>query len=108
MIRNFKVGESVAILEEQPMKDVYSQKGHFLILIDSSGILPPDLPDGSQLLLTSSPRINLDRVLRQVIPSAIIADGSNYPSAVKRWKKTALEKGILFHYTGEDGAYYLK
>ncbi|MHA6278576.1 ComEC/Rec2 family competence protein [Salinimicrobium sp. CAU 1759] len=107
MIRNFKIGKNVTRLKEQPMKNVYSQKGHFLILIDSSSILPPHLPEGSQLLITGSPRMNLDRVLQQMNPSAIIADGSNYPSAVKRWRETAVEKSIPFHFTGEDGAYYL-
>ncbi len=108
MMRNFKVGENVTGLEEQPINNIYSQKGHFLILIDSAGIIPSHLPTNSQLLLTGSPRINLERVLKQVKPSAIIADGSNYPSAVKRWRKTARENGLPFHYTGEDGVYYIK
>ena len=108
MIRNFKVGESITELEEQKLKNIYSQKGHFLILIDSTGISPLNLPDNSQLLLTGSPRVNFDRLIQQAKPSAIIADGSNYPSAVKRWRKSAFEKSIPFHYTGEDGAYYIK
>ena len=108
LLQNYKVGENLLPIEEIPLKDIYFQKRHFLILLDSSGIIPSNLPENSHLLLTGSPRINLERILQKVQPIKIVADGSNFPSAVKRWRKTAQENDIPFHYTGEDGAYIIK
>ena len=108
MIRNYKIGVRAKNLIEQPVKNIYSQKGHFLILIDNSAVIPSNIPPNSQLLLIGSPKINLERVLGQVKPSVVIADGSNYPSVIKRWQKTASEEKIPFHYTGANGAYILK
>ncbi|WP_324720911.1 ComEC/Rec2 family competence protein [Salinimicrobium sp. HB62] len=108
MIRNYKVGGNIAQVKEEQVKNIYSQKGHFLILIDSTGMIPPELPEGSKLLLTGSPRLNLERLLQKTKPSAVIADGSNYPSIVNKWRKTVVENEIPFHYTAEDGAFLIK
>ncbi|NJW54315.1 competence protein, partial [Salinimicrobium sp. CDJ15-91] len=40
MIKNYQVGESVSEIEQKPLQNIYLQKGHFLILLDSTGILP--------------------------------------------------------------------
>ena len=108
LIKNYVIGERISEVQEKELRNIYLQKGHFLILLDSTGIFPESLPEKPKLLLSGSPRINLERVVETVKPSAVIADGSNYPLAVKTWRKTALEKGIPFHYTGEDGALILK
>ena len=107
-LRNYLVGERISEIAQKPLQNIYRQKGHFLILLDSTGIYPKQVPQNSFLILSHSPRINLERVLEQVRPSAIIADGSNYKSAVTRWRETADEKNIPFHYTAEDGAFSLE
>ena len=60
------------------------------------------------VLLTHSPKMNLDRLIQTVYPKEIIADGSNYPSFIERWESSASENKIPFHFTGRDGAYILK
>ena len=40
-------------------------------------------------------------------PEIIIADGSNYPSFVARWKATCEAKNTAFHSTSTDGSYPL-
>lgn len=60
------------------------------------------------LILKNSPKINLERLINQFSPDQIIADGSNYYSFIDRWRETAMNKKIPFHYTGEKGAYILK
>ena len=107
LLQNYRVGEGLSEIEENALRNIYLQKGHFLIVLDSTGILPPEVPPKPKLLLTGSPRVHLDRVLRNSKPVVIIADGSNYPSLIEKWKKTALENKIPFHYTGEDGAYIM-
>ncbi|MEL6976863.1 MAG: hypothetical protein AAGL29_15975, partial [Bacteroidota bacterium] len=59
------------------------------------------------LWLTESPKLHLGRWLEAYQPKFVIADGSNYPSYVLRWKKTCEAKGIPFHDTSRDGAYQL-
>ncbi|WP_029037782.1 ComEC/Rec2 family competence protein [Salinimicrobium xinjiangense] len=108
IIQNYKVGESIARIEEKPLQNIYSHEDQFLILTDSSGILPAVVPSNFHLLLSGSPRINLERVLEQVKPAAVIADGNNYRSLVARWEETTRKSGIRFHYTGKDGAYIIR
>ena len=57
------------------------------------------------LLLTHSPKINLDLVMNELKPKAVIADASNYKSYVQRWKATCRKKKIPFHATAEKGFY---
>ncbi|MCY2688634.1 ComEC/Rec2 family competence protein [Salinimicrobium sp. TH3] len=108
LLQNYTVGEDLSGIEEKPLKNIYIQKGHFLIMIDSSGILPQEIPQDTKLLLTGSPRLNFDRVLSNSKPKVIIADGSNYPSLIKKWEETAIKNNIPFYYTGQDGAYIIE
>ncbi|HAF78728.1 MAG TPA: competence protein, partial [Maribacter sp.] len=75
-------------------------------ITDSSVVYP--LSTSDKILLTQSPKINLDRLIDSIQPKEIIADGSNYKSYVDRWKVTCIKNKIPFHYTGEKGAYYFK
>jgi competence protein ComEC len=60
------------------------------------------------VLLTNSPRINLNRLIDSLKPKYIIADASNYKSYAQRWKTTCMNKKIPFHSTYEKGAFVLK
>jgi competence protein ComEC len=77
-----------------------------ILLIDSSGIYPENVrPD--ILVLTQSPKLNLDRVLADLHPKEIVSDASNSYSIQKYWKKSCLKKNIPFHVTAEKGYYKL-
>jgi len=76
-----------------------------ILLIDSIGTYRIPNFEPHILVLTNSPKINLDRVLKDLHPELIIADGSNYKSYIKRWKITLAHKKIPFHITGEKGAF---
>ncbi|MBT8286053.1 MAG: hypothetical protein KJO71_11760, partial [Muriicola sp.] len=56
------------------------------------------------LILTQSPRIHLGRILEQSCPDRIIADGSNYPDDIRRWRRTCQRYRIPFYSTAEIGA----
>ena len=84
---------------------VYSNHSKILIL-DSLGVYPKQIhPD--ILLITQSPKINLERFLLANKPKIIVADGSNYKSYVALWKATCEKEKIPFHATGEKGFYRL-
>ncbi len=88
-----------------PIQNILKHSGKNILILDSLGVYKiPDL-NPEILVLTNSPRINLERVLAEIQPEIIIADGSNYKSYIKRWKKTLAHKKIPFHITGEKGAF---
>jgi len=78
-----------------------------ILIIDSSAVynttISPDI-----VLLTHSPKINLERLLTTQKPEIIIADASNYKSYTTAWKQTCLKRKIPFHSTYEKGFYSLK
>ena len=81
----------------------YDQK--WLFIIDSSGIyhLPKFNPE--TILLTQSPKINLERLIQTLHPEQIIVDGSNYKSYTSRWEKTCKRKSVGFYNTSLKGAF---
>lgn len=91
----------------QPLQNVYWYNRHKIVVIDSTGIYDtvrkPDI-----VLLTHSPKINLERLLQYFNPKIIIADATNYKSDVSRWKMTCRKKNIPFHATAEKGYYTVK
>jgi len=106
-IRDYKTNLKIRTLEENDLKNVFQLSGKLVLLIDSTGVydIPEFKPD--IIILTNSPKVNLDRVIEKLNPEMIIADGSNYQSYILNWKATGLNKKIPFHATGEKGAFIL-
>lgn len=75
-----------------------------ILIIDSTALYPSS-GEPNIVLLTQSPKLNLERFLKHHKPKQIIADGSNYKSYIKRWKATCLKEKIPFHNTNEKGFY---
>jgi len=77
-----------------------------ILLLDRKAGYP--LTTGADIvILTQSPKLNLERFLKRHKPKQIIADGSNFKSYVRRWKTTCQKEKIPFHYTNEKGFYKL-
>ncbi len=93
--------------QQKALRNTISFGKKRLLLIDSSGTYPrrnnPDI-----LILTQSPKMNLDRLLAKFRPEIVIADGSNYKSYAKRWEQTCSKQKIPFHFTSEKGFYIIK
>ncbi|WP_424002797.1 ComEC/Rec2 family competence protein [Maribacter sp. IgM3_T14_3] len=106
LISDYKTAERIDFVQYDSLKNSYALKDELLLIIDSTGIYPKSA--SHKILLTQSPKINLDRLLDSINPKVIIADGSNYKSYVERWKATCIKNKIPFHYTGEKGAYYFE
>ncbi len=103
LIKDFRVGARIEKVAYLTLRKNYAIQGKCITRLDSTAT---DLPEESNgiLWLTYSPRINLDRYINYCDPKMIIADGSNYPNLVRKWKQTATEKNIPFHFTGESGS----
>ncbi|WP_081211833.1 ComEC/Rec2 family competence protein [Salegentibacter sediminis] len=105
IISDYRTGKNITKIESDTIKNVLRFRDKNLLIIDSSAIydipgLKPEL-----LLITQSPKINLERVLNLIKPAQVIADGSNYNSFVARWKETCRKQKVPFHHTGEKGAF---
>lgn len=104
-IAAYSRGKFVKRYKTEPLKNVYAFKRKILC-IDSLGVYNPNLnPD--ILVLRQSPKVNLKRIILQLNPKQIIADGSNYKSYIQVWKATCEQEKIPFHATAEKGFYRL-
>ena len=77
-----------------------------ILIMDSLGVYPKNIkPD--IVLLTQSPKINLDRLLQTLQPKIVVADASNYKNLQEAWAKTCSKAKTPFHATAEKGFYRL-
>ncbi len=103
-IQDYKIAKRIKHIQHQALKNSYHINTSSLLIIDSIGMYPTKEAD--IVLLTKSPKINLERLIDSITPNIIIADGSNYKTSINRWKATCKKRKLPFHYTGEQGAYY--
>lgn len=75
-----------------------------LLVIDGSSVYTKSKIEAPILLLSHSPKVNLNQVITDLKPSLIIADGSNFRNMVQRWEKTCRERKVVFINTYEHGA----
>ncbi|QZK89376.1 ComEC family competence protein [Flavobacterium sp. CHNK8] len=95
------------IQRKQSLKNFIYFKGKRIFVLDSAIQLIPNInPD--VLLLTQSTKVNLDRVLMELKPKMVVADGSNFRSIQQTWKKSCDKQKIPFHMTHEKGSYSMK
>jgi competence protein ComEC len=108
MIKNLMVEENIQKVNYKTLKNSYRIKDHSLLILNKPEMILHKLPKPDYVLLNNSPKVNFNRFLDSVKPASIIADGSNYWSDIKRWQKSCSDRKLLFHYTGEKGAFILE
>ena len=106
MLNDYSVAERTTNTTYSTVKNSYKWGNKNVLIIDSLGVYPTRETSVDYLILTQSPKLNLERVISSIQPKNIIVDGSNYTSYVNRWKETCLKQKLPFHATGEKGAYY--
>lgn len=106
IISSYLVANSSQIETKKKLPNLMYFNTTKILIIDSSGIynerIKPDL-----LLLTHSPKINLDRLFLKIQPKQVVADNSNFKNLQKRWKVSCIKQKIPFHATAEKGFYKL-
>ena len=108
MVTDYQVAERIASVSYLPVRNSYRWHDSSILIIDSLSIYPEKNSDFDYLVLTQSPKLNLERLLDETTPRIIIADGSNYRSYINRWAATCKKRKLPFHSTGEKGAYYFE
>lgn len=106
VVKPYLVGNFASISKTEKLSNVHYFDKNKIMIVDSLGVFPKNInPD--ILLLTQSPKINLERILQVSKPKMIIADASNFKTYAARWKATCLKEKIPFHSTVEKGFYRL-
>ena len=108
LLENYNVGENVEFTIHEKLPNVFYLKQQAILIIDSLGIYDLNELQNPIVILQQSPRINLERMIKKLKPSQIIADGSNYKSLVELWKATCLKTKTPFWSTDQNGAYVVK
>ena len=102
MVQEFKQYYRLKNVAYKPMKNAYTN----MLIVDSLGMYR-GLGTYPVVVLRQSPKIHLEELIDSLAPKIIIADGSNFPSIVERWRKTCKKKDIHFHATAIQGSYPL-
>ncbi len=85
------------------LKNVLSHKEVPLIVVDENSLYSNEIKNAT-VLLSHSPKINLERLILDISPKLIIADGSNYRNIVDKWKVTCYKNNVELLNTYEVGA----
>ncbi len=107
IINSYKDALSIHKVMMREMPNYFRFRGKELLLIDTLGIYKMSKARPDIVVLSNSPKINLDRFIALHPHATIVADGSNYRSYVERWKATCKHKKVPFHSTYEKGAFLI-
>ncbi|MFB9051489.1 ComEC/Rec2 family competence protein [Formosa undariae] len=107
-LKDYVISREIQTARNKPLADVYSIDNEKMLVVDSLSIYKVKSFKPYYVLLSNSPKINLNRLIDSLKPKEIIADGSNYKSYIARWQMTCKNKKIPFYQTGKKGAYIFK
>lgn len=107
LVSDYRVAEGVNAVSHAPVESGYRWRKGELHIVGEAGFYLNNNDRPQYLLLKNSPKVNLDRLLDEATPAAVIADGSNYTSFIGRWRISCKARGVPFHNTATDGAYRL-
>ena len=101
-VQGYIVNNFIKTSTLKPIPNVYTFSAKRILIIDSLGVYPKDVVVDI-LVMTKSSKVNFERLLLDLKPKIVVADGSNYNYQVATWEATALQQKIPFHKTSEEG-----
>jgi competence protein ComEC len=107
-IKAYTIGEQVAIKDYDSIPSFFSLGAQHVVVVDREGIYEFNKLQNSIVVLRQSPKIHLEKLITQLQPKYIVADGSNYWSIVQKWKQTCIKNNTPFWHTAQNGAFILK
>jgi competence protein ComEC len=105
-IKPYLVANFSEIKNSNKLPNVLYFENKKILIVDSLGIIPDCNAD--ILVLTHSPKINLERVFKTWKPKEVVVDASNYKTYSVAWKATCEKEKIPFHNTVEKGFYRVR
>lgn len=104
LVQSYLVGNFCIIKEKRNIENLLYFNNNKILIIDRSNVYLEDKkPD--IVIITNSPKLNLDRLFSKWKPEQVVVDGSNYKTYVKIWEATCSKEKIPFHNTNEKGFY---
>ena len=107
IIQDYVVSNFIKKPEIKPLANAYTFRSKRILVIDSLAVYPKNVKVDI-LVMTKTAKINFERVLKDLKPKIVVADGSNYKYQVNKWEETALKQKIPFHKTSEEGFFRVK
>ena len=107
IIDHYAIGNRINIIQEDSLESIYQLNTKKIMIVDSLGIYQVKSFRPDYVLLTQSPKINLNRLIDSIKPKELIADGSNYKSYIERWEDICKKRKLPFHQTSKKGAYII-
>ncbi|QXP61113.1 ComEC/Rec2 family competence protein [Olleya sp. HaHaR_3_96] len=108
IIRSYAVKNALQPIASKPVNALYKIKNKHILIVDSLGVYNVKNIKIDYVLLTQSPKLNLERLIDSLKPKAIIADGNNYKSYITRWHQTCKKQELPFYQTGKTGAFIIR
>ncbi len=106
-IKSFRSAINIENYFEEKLIKIFQYNNKKIFIMDSLGIYPKQKSIYT-IVLTNSPKVNLNRMIDSLKPKQIVADGSNYYSYAKRWEKTCKLKKLPFCHTAKQGAFSIE
>ena len=106
-LKSYLIANFSTISKKEKLKNLAFFNNNKILILDSLGIFPKNI-NPNIVIITQSPKVNLDRLLNIYQPKMVVADGSNFKSYVKRWKVSCAKKKVPFHATAETGFYKIE
>ena len=106
-IQSFNVANGTSVKRFGVIPNLMFFHNKKILILDSTSIFVPDLKP-NVLLITQSPKVNFERILKESKPEIVIADASNYRNVVERIRQTCLQQKIPFHAVAEKGFYRIE
>ncbi len=107
MIKSYLVANFSTIKTQKILQNLTYFNNKKILILDSLGVYSDNIKPNI-LVITQSPKLNLDRLFQKFRPELVVADASNYKTYIKIWKATCEKQKIPFHATGEKGFYRLQ
>ena len=106
-LKSYLIANFSSISNQKGIQNVFYFKGKKILILDSLGVYAKDIhPD--IIVITQSPKLNLERLFQTYKPEIIVADASNFKTYIKVWEATCRKEKIPFHATGEKGFFRLE
>jgi len=107
VLDNYVMNEFIDLVVQDSLKNVFQFEKESILLVDKNTIYKTTFKP-TIVLLSESPKINLERLIRTEQPKQVIFNNDNYKSYVKRWEATCLKNNIPFYNISKHGAFILE
>ncbi|WP_395043611.1 ComEC/Rec2 family competence protein [Flavobacterium sp.] len=106
VLKSYLVANYCKIKKKKIVSNLYYFNNKKILIIDHSSVyLEDEKPD--VVLITNSPKLNLERLFKIWKPKQVVVDATNFKTYIKAWKTTCRKEKIPFHDTTEKGFFKL-